>query len=331
MTTSAPTGAPTGAPTITPTTVPTDASATAPTADAARARRQRLAQVLLFITPLFWSMNYIGARSAVGHIGGHQLALGRWLLALLIMLPFAWRELHERWPRWRGEIPSMLVLGGLGMWICGAFVYRGAETTPAVNIGLLYALAPVLIAVLSIRLLGERLTTTQLLGALLAIAGVAVILFKGSLADALAIELTSGDLWIGVAVLAWVAYSLLLKGRPSVLGPFARLTAITAAGIVVLLPFTLVEVAVSGPVQPSWRVAGLIALVALLPGVGAYQSYSFVQRELGAARTALIMYLGPIYAAIVAWVLLGEQPRWYHAVGAAFILPGIWLATRPRR
>ena len=281
---------------------------------------QRLAQALLFITPLFWSMNYIGARSAVGHIGGHQLALGRWTLALLIMLPFAWRELRERWPDWRGEIPSMLVLGGLGMWICGAFVYIGAQTTPAVNIGLLYALAPVLIAVLSVRLLGEHLAATQLLGALVAIVGVVVVLFKGSLAQALAVELTRGDLWIGVAVLAWVAYSLLLKGRPSVLGPFARLTAITAA-----------EIVIAGPAQPSWRVLGLIALVALLPGVGAYQSYSFVQRELGAARTALILYLGPIYAAVVAWGLLGEQPRWYHALGAALILPGIWLATRTRR
>lgn len=292
---------------------------------------QRLAQPLLFITPLFWSMNYIGARSAVGHIGGHQLALGRWTLALLIMLPFAWRELRERWPDWRGEIPSMLVLGGLGMWICGAFVYIGAQTTPAVNIGLLYALAPVLIAVLSVRLLGEHLAATQLLGALVAIVGVVVVLFKGSLAQALAVELTRGDLWIGVAVLAWVAYSLLLKGRPSVLGPFARLTAITAAGIVVLLPFTAAEIVIAGPAQPSWRVLGLIALVALLPGVGAYQSYSFVQRELGAARTALILYLGPIYAAVVAWGLLGEQPRWYHALGAALILPGIWLATRTRR
>ena len=35
-----------------------------------------------------------------------------------------------------------------------------------------------------------------------------------------------------------------------------------------------------------------------------------------------------LYAAIVAWAVLGEQPQWFHAVGAALILPGIWLATR---
>ena len=26
--------------------------------------------------------------------------------------------------------------------------------------------------------------------------------------------------------------------------------------------------------------------------------------------------------------LLGEAPRWYHAVGAALILPAIYMATR---
>lgn len=51
----------------------------------------------------------------------------------------------------------------------------------------------------------------------------------------------------------------------------------------------------------------MILLVAFLPGFGAYQAYAFVQRKLGAARAGLILYLGPIYAALVAWALLGER------------------------
>jgi drug/metabolite transporter (DMT)-like permease len=197
-----------------------------------------------------------------------------------------------------------------------------------VNIGLIYALAPALIAVLSIRLLGERLQPVQVAGAGVALCGVAVILFKGSLDNLRAVELTRGDIWIAVAVLAWTAYSLILKHKASVLDPMARLTVITFAGVMVLLPFTLAETAWQGLPDASWEVAGLILLVALLPGLGAYQAYSFVQSQLGAARTGLILYLGPIYAALIAWVLLGEQPQWFHALGAALILPGIYLATR---
>jgi drug/metabolite transporter (DMT)-like permease len=43
----------------------------------------------------------------------------------------------------------------------------------------------------------------------------------------------------------------------------------------------------------------------------------------------LLLYLSPVYGALGAWGVLGEPPGWYHAAGAALILPSIWLATRP--
>jgi drug/metabolite transporter (DMT)-like permease len=52
-----------------------------------------------------------------------------------------------------------------------------------------------------------------------------------------------------------------------------------------------------------------------------------MQRELGAARVGVVLYLGPIYAAAAAWLVLGEAVRDYHWVGAASILPGIYLST----
>jgi drug/metabolite transporter (DMT)-like permease len=41
-----------------------------------------------------------------------------------------------------------------------------------------------------------------------------------------------------------------------------------------------------------------------------------------------MLYLAPVYGAVGAWFVLGERPGWHHAVGAALILPSIWLATR---
>jgi len=119
-----------------------------------------------------------------------------------------------------------------------------------------------------------------------------------------------------------------LRKQPSVLGPFARLTAITAGGVVVLIPFTLIEIAVTG-LPNDWPHAMFLAvMVAVFPGFGAYQAYSYMQSVLGAARTGLVLYLGPLYGAFIAWLVLGEQPQWFHWLGAAFILPGMYLATR---
>ena len=98
------------------------------THDTARLRR---AQLLLWVVPALWSSNYIIARAASGVVAPHVLALGRWSFALALMLPFVARELIRTWPRWRGEWPQMLVLGALGMWVCGAFVYLGGQTPSA--------------------------------------------------------------------------------------------------------------------------------------------------------------------------------------------------------
>ncbi len=290
--------------------------------------RRRFAHALLFIAPAMWSANYLVARLAPGVIEPHLLALLRWTFALLLMLPIAAGELRRQWPRWREEIPDMVVLGALGMWICGAFVYIGGRTTTAANIGLLYAMAPVMIAAVSSRMFGDRLSPVQILGVALAASGMLLIILKGSLENLLAVRFTAGDLWVLTAVLCWTTYSILLRRQPSCLGPFARLTAITMGGVLVLLPFTAAEIVDVG-LPTDWpRALMLAAIAALLPGFGAYQAYSFMQRELGPARTGLVLYLGPLYAALVAWWLLGERPVWYHALGACLILPGIYLANR---
>ncbi len=292
-------------------------------------RRLRLAYLLLYVTPALWAANYIVARAAVGTIEPHTLAFFRWLIAWLLMLPLAWPALREHWPAWRREWRDMLVLGALGMWICGAFVYIGAKTTSATNMGLIYAISPVLIAVASSRWFGERLSPRQKAGLAVAVAGVLLIILKGSPRAILELRFTPGDLWVLVSATSWTVYSILLVARPSVLAPFARLTVIVFAGVIVLLPFTVWEAVVFGPPSFDARSVGLILIVALLPGFGAYQAYSFMQKEIGAARTGLVLYLGPPYAAGAAWLLLGEAPLWYHWVGTALLLPGIWLATKP--
>jgi drug/metabolite transporter (DMT)-like permease len=287
-----------------------------------------MAQLLLWITPALWSSNYIIARASDGVIAPHALALGRWTLALALLLPLSAGALAAGFEAWRHEWKQMLVLGTLGMWICGAFVYLGAHTTSATNIGLIYAATPVAIAIASTRLLHERLSAWQRAGMALALCGVLFVIAKGDLTNLLQVRFTVGDLWILAAALSWVAYTVLLQRWPSALGPTPRLAAITLGGVLVLLPFTALEALFQPGPAFSTKALLLILLAGLLPGFFSYQAYGYMLRELGAARSSLVMYLAPVYAAFTAWALLGEAPRWYHVVGAALILPAIYLAAR---
>ncbi len=294
-------------------------------------QRKQWAYALIFIAPALWSVNYLVGRSAVDTVAPHALAFGRWLIAFLLLAAMSWREIAAHPIAIRRGWKQYLVLGALGMWICGAFVYIGARTTVATNISLIYSTSPVMIALISRYALEERMGARQLAGVALAFAGVLHIVLKGHWRDLAEVEFTVGDVWILLATLSWTAYSLLLKAWPSPFGPAARLALIMAGGLVVLAPLTLVEALYFMPTQVSWASFGYMLAVALFPGFGAYLAYSYMQRELGAARVGVVLYLGPIYAAATAWLVLGEPVRNYHWLGAALILPGIYLSTRPAR
>ncbi len=275
-----------------------------------------------------WSVNYIVARMAPGVVAPHMLALGRWALAGLILSMVTrkelWRERHSTLQAaWQ-----YLVLGALGMLVCGAWVYLGAQTTTALNISLIYAASPVLIALGAVLWLDERFSWRQGLGVLVAMTGVFHVVVKGQWLSLAQVQWTAGDGWIVLAMISWAGYALLQKKWTSPLSGAARLAAICLGGVVVLLPFAVWESLQSNTPPWSAQATGLVVAAGLVPGIGAYWAYGFCQRVLGASRVATSLYLCPLYGGLAAWVVLGEGMGWHHVMGASLILPGIYLATR---
>ena len=292
---------------------------------------RRWAIALLFITPALWSVNYLVGRIAPGIIGPHMLALLRWSLAGLILLAFAWPELLAKRTSIQKNAWHYFVFGALGMWICGAWVYIGARSTGATNIALIYALAPVFIALVSTFWLRERLGLVQWLGIALAFAGLVHVVIKGQWSALAQVRLVAGDLWILAATVSWTLYSIFLKRWPSDFSPIARLVLIISGGVLLLLPLAAIEALPDLPMTQTiwgWKTFALVVAAGVIPGAGAYLAYATLQKTLGAARAGLTLYLGPVYAAVTAFLVLGEPIEWYHGMGALIILPGIYLASR---
>jgi drug/metabolite transporter (DMT)-like permease len=294
-------------------------------------RGERLARILLFINPAFFAGNMLMARATADLVPPVALAFWRWAVAFSILSlfvgPALWKARADVLAEWRDLLP----LGALGMGVCGAFVYIGADTTTATNIGLIYAGAPVVIILLDHVLYGAQMIKRQWLGVALALAGMLLIVFRGSLDTLLRLSLTPGDLWIVAAATSWAIYSIVLKHRPSKLQPNVRFAAIMLYGVAVLLPFHLWESLFVEAPSLDARSLGAVAFLALVPSIGAYGTYGYMQRFLGASTTSLILYLIPVYAVSLGFLLLGERLALYHFAGAAMVLPGIWLATRKRR
>ncbi|MCR9257553.1 MAG: DMT family transporter [Alphaproteobacteria bacterium] len=291
-------------------------------------RDRTIALVLLFVAPALFASNMLIARWVADEVPPNALAFWRWFMTLMLLLPIAgaglWRYRRAALREWR----DLLGLGALGMGVCGVFVYVGADTTSATNIGLIYAISPILIVMGDGLIFGTRLGFRQLAGAGLAVAGVLWIISHGDLATLLALDFVIGDLWILGGAIGWAVYSLMLKHRPTAMPLQTRFAAIVTAGVLILLPFHIGEAVWVELPSLNQTTVTAVALLAVFASFGAYQAWGKVISVLDASTTSLLMYLIPLYNGALAWVLLGEPVRDYHLYGAALVLPGIFLATR---
>lgn len=289
--------------------------------------KERLALALIWVTPALWTVNYIIARTAPGVIEPYALALGRWSVAGLLLTIFArselWRERKAIGAVWY----QYVVLGFFGMLVCGAWVYLGAKTTSAMNIALIYSASPVLISLGAVLCLRERFRWQQALGVALAMAGVLHVVVKGQWVALGQVHWLVGDAWIVAAMVAWALYALLQKMWPSRLSATARLAATCMGGVLVLIPCAVWEWQLPGTPDWSWLATAMVLAGALVPGLAAYWIYGWSQKILGASCVAVTLYLGPLYAALAAYGILGESLGLHHLVGVALILPGVFLVT----
>ena len=124
----------------------------------------RTAKLLIWVIPLLWIVNSVIARRATDVITPHVLAWGRWALAGAILAWFTRAELWQHRQELRTHWRRYLLLGACGMWICGAAVYFAGQTTTMMNISLIYAASPVMIALGSVLWLREAFSKRQSLG-----------------------------------------------------------------------------------------------------------------------------------------------------------------------
>ena len=200
---------------------------------------------MLFTAPALFASNMVAARWAHdASLPPVFLAFGRWLIALLILLPLAAPALRAHRHALRRGLPALLPLAVLGMGVAVAPQYIGAQTTSATNIALIFSCSPILVALLEAVIWRKPLSALRGAGLALALGGVLVVLSRGD-AQALAhLAFGQGDLWVLFAATGWALYTVLQKrlSLPAV-PDSARLAALMLGGVLALAPFAAIEAA----------------------------------------------------------------------------------------
>lgn len=300
---------------------------------AARPRGRLTAALLLSAACLFWAGNFVLGRAASGAVPPVGLAFWRWVLAGLLLAPFAARPV---WSARAGLLQAwrlFLALGLLGVGSFTSLTYIALTRTEAINAALTNSLVPVAIIVSALALDRERPARTQLAGLAVSLSGVAVIVARGDPAALAGLRVNEGDLVMLLAVAAWALYTVLLRRVPaplrSALGPLGLLGATIVSGLPLIGLCRLAELALGGAAMPSDAASlGLVAYTAVFASLASYLCWNGGVALIGPAAAGPFLHLMPLFSAALAVPLLGEAVRPFHALGLVLILAGVALAGR---
>ena len=276
---------------------------------------------------LIWSVNAIVSKMSAAAIDPAAISFYRWLLALLILAPFAlpgvWRhrqQIRQSW--WK-----LLVLGLLGMVLYQSLAYYAAHSVSALFMGILNALIPLLTVLLSVVVM--RLAPTQgiLLGSLLSFSGLVWLVSEGNPAQLLSHGLGKGEMMMFAASASYALYGVLTKRWAIPLPNWQSLWMQIFFGVLLLTPNFLMAPDVSLNTQNI----PLILFAAIPASIIA--PYLWVQgvMRLGASTASIFMNLAPIFTAIIAVTFLHESLHSYHFIGGGITLAGVFLAQNLRK
>ena len=300
--------------------------------------------LLMTVPPLMWAGNAVLGRLLVGHIPPQTLNFSRWALAAILLAPLGWHALRD----WRAIASAwryLLAIGCLGVGAYNALQYLALTTTTALNVTLIAASMPLWMLAVGAVGFNQRPAPRQIAGAVLSLAGVMVVVSRGSWATLIQVQLVAGDVYILIAALCWATYSWLLAQPPALLRPPSRetLQAWGWAGILLVqMLFGLLaagsaalgEAALLERSAVDWRNGWLLAALLFLavgPSILAYRCWGLGVALGGPALASFFANLTPLFAALLSALLLGEAPRGYHAMAFALIVGGIVVSSRQRR
>lgn len=280
------------------------------------------AYILLTFTALSWAGNAIVARGARELVPPVALAFWRWSIALILILPFAWPYVRRDTGTILANPGILVLLGILGIGAFNTLLYTGLQDTTALNAMLVQSAQPALILLFGAAIMGDRPGWRQFSGAAVALAGIITIIGRGDPSILLHLRINTGDLIVGVAVIFWSLYSVMLRRRPA-LHPLSLLAVTLLIGVLVIAPFYLWEILSGRRIVAeldSWLAIGYVSI---FPSLIAYLFFNRGIELIGSAATGMYMNVLPLLGAGLAILFLGEELYLFHVIGMTLIIGGI--------
>lgn len=283
--------------------------------------------LLLILTTLFWSGNFVLSRGMHADIPPFALSFWRWVVALLILACFGLRHLLAERELVAKHKKFLIIQGILGVAGFNSFIYMAMQTTTAINAVLVNSCIPIIIVLISWIRYNDRLSFRQCLGVATSLSGVILIISRGELATLYNLQFNTGDILVFMAAIFWAQYSANLKNYPQGLHPLAYQIAIVIVGLTFLLPLYLLEISTGRILTVTTSTVITILYVAIFASVLAFIFWNRAVTVLGANIAGPFIHLMPVFSTVLAVVFLGETLTRNHILAILLIFGGIFMTT----
>jgi len=274
-----------------------------------------------------WSGNLIIARGLNESIPPISLAFWRWVVAVIVFLPFALKPLISEWDILKKNILYLFITSLLGITIFNTIIYFAAHTTTAINLSLISITFPVFIVILSRIFLSELITKNKGIGIILVVSGVVLLISKGDFSILLNISFAIGDAWMLAASLIFAIYGILLKYKPKQLSIWAFQLSTFILGLIFLFPFFIWEQVTTPSVEYDIKAVCSILYVGIFASLSAFVLWNKAIMAIGPTKAGMIYYTLPIFSGFLAYLFLKEDISILHFYCVLLIVSGILTAN----
>jgi drug/metabolite transporter (DMT)-like permease len=278
---------------------------------------------LLLLVAIIWGSSFAVQRVSVQHLGVFLFNGLRFLLAALILLPFARPKNHLECHDY-----AWIGLAGLCAFAGSALQQAGLKFTTAANAGFITSLYVVLVPVLLFVIWKQRVSWVAWTAALLAVAG-AMLLSTGGTGFQLAGKSTAGDGLVLLGAAGW-AFHVIAVGRGA--RRMAVLTFSTGqylvAGILNMVLGLALENRLLNGLAVAWWTVVYIAVVSTAIG---YTLQAVGQRHAPPSDAAIILSLESVFAALFGYLFLSERLSAVQGLGCVMIFSAVLLAQVKRK
>ena len=284
--------------------------------------------IAAFLIVVVWGCTFVQTKVLINAgLRPDEIFTLRFVIAYMLILPFSWRRLFL------ANVKDELIALLLGL--TGGSLYFIVENYALAygycsNVSLIVCLTPLVTAlIVGWRYPAERLGKAGMVGSVVALGGMALVVFNGNFVLKLS---PLGDVLALGACICWALYSLLIKHLGARYDNMLITRKVFGYGLLTIIPLLLwrginYDIVIYG----GAAVWGNILFLGIVASMLCFLGWNWCLARLGTVRATNFLYLNPVIAIVSSALVLGERVTWIAVLGAVCILAGLVYVDRNRQ